>query len=278
MRRRVNTRGLLLLGFLAFSVMWIRLTGCASSPSKSSPTSVDPAQPRVVSYNIFKCIRGREGIIDTLRRLDGDFILLQEINEPDAKPIADALGMKYVFARDYPRDPRITQGQAILSKDPMTNVRSIADWDDHSCGVAADCTIDGKKVMLMSVHLLATTRATLPAVIHTERWRGKQLEAIRKLWTDAGQPSLILGGDFNQLPIGHNYGLMNTGLLDALAWVGKTGYTCNFHGLKTRIDYVLVSTDWNPVGGQVVDSSASDHLPIWADIRQNDDSTGIASD
>jgi endonuclease/exonuclease/phosphatase family metal-dependent hydrolase len=260
-------------------LVWV-LSGCGGATTTAAqPPTTQPDRPtRVASYNVHKCVRGRDGIIATLRKLEADIVLVQELDEPDGQYIANALGMRWVFARNHPRHANDRQGQGIFSIHGLAKARPIADRDDHNCGVAVDCVLNGKPVMLMSVHLIPTMRANLTDLRNSERWRGEQLEKIRKFWHDAGEPSLILGGDFNQLPIGRNYGLMTADLIDALAKLGKTGYTCNFNGLQSRVDYLLLSQDWHATDGQVVSSDASDHRPIWVSVEAAQPSTKPSRD
>jgi hypothetical protein len=50
---------------------------------------------------------------------------------------------------------------------------------------------------------------------------------------------------------------------DGLKALGKDQNTFHEKLLATRIDYFLLSKDWKPIDGGVVDSDASDHRPIW---------------
>ena len=54
---------------------------------------------------------------------------------------------------------------------------------------------------------------------------------------------------------------------DALAAMGHDDVT--FHAnllIRSRIDYVLLSDDWQPTDGGVVRTEASDHELIWAKL------------
>lgn len=81
---------------------------------------------------------------------------------------------------------------------------------------------------------------------------------------------MVVGGDFNQLPMGNNYFVMTEHWADALASIGRTGNTFKAGLLRTRIDYVLVSDDWRVRDGAVVNSDASDHRPVWVELGARD--------
>ena len=81
------------------------------------------------------------------------------------------------------------------------------------------------------------------------------------------KPPIVLGGDFNQLPLGNNYAEMTADFTDALKAIHQDDSTFIDGFLHTRIDYLLLSREWEPVKGAVVLSDASDHRPIWVEIQ-----------
>jgi endonuclease/exonuclease/phosphatase family metal-dependent hydrolase len=92
----------------------------------------------------------------------------------------------------------------------------------------------------------------------------------------AGSDSAVVTGDFNALPDSPPLRMLlaDGALTDGLAEVGERGPTFHrFTGVgNRRIDYILTSADVTVTGGGVVPDHdgpvyASDHFPIYADVR-----------
>ena len=96
--------------------------------------------------------------------------------------------------------------------------------------------------------------------------RSREISNLRDAWRARGSPPIIIGGDFNQLPVGNNYAAMQQDWTDALASLGKTDATFKDKLLRTRIDYFLLSKGWSAHDGGVVQSEASDHRPVWMEV------------
>jgi endonuclease/exonuclease/phosphatase family metal-dependent hydrolase len=217
---------------------------------------------RVVSYNIKKNEGGRERIAAEVKRFRPDVVLLQEVPEKDFSALEKDLGMRGVF-KPHPYWPQ--EGLAIFSSHPLDNGRALMD-DRRTFAVVAEVTIAGRtRFHVASVHLEATRG--VHELIASERVRGKELDMLLADWRDAGSPPMVVGGDFNQVPFGRNYRQMTGSWTDALGKPGHKQYTCNYHGLKTRVDYVLTTPGWTASDGGVGEAGASDHRPIWAEIR-----------
>ena len=110
---------------------------------------------------------------------------------------------------------------------------------------------------------ILTWNANPTHLIESSNNRWKELTNLVAAWQSAGSPPIVVGGDFNQLALHNNYALMTKHWTDALATLGKDQTTFTAGLLKTRIDYFLISREWKPLAGDVVDSDASDHKPIW---------------
>jgi endonuclease/exonuclease/phosphatase (EEP) superfamily protein YafD len=99
--------------------------------------------------------------------------------------------------------------------------------------------------------------------------RRAQSRAVRT-WLDdnAGQPTLIVGGDFNTVPDGaiyrENWGhLVNAYSAGGIGW----GYTKHEGwAIGARIDHILVGQRWRVQSAWVEASDGSDHLPLVADL------------
>jgi endonuclease/exonuclease/phosphatase (EEP) superfamily protein YafD len=115
------------------------------------------------------------------------------------------------------------------------------------------------------VHLTAVTKAS--EVASSPAKRSRQIEALRQAWRDAGHPPLVVGGDFNQPAVGENYLLMTRDFNDTLGLLGQTASTFGRKLFQVRIDYLLATPDWEPVAGGVIRGNASDHRPVWVDLK-----------
>lgn len=222
-----------------------------------------PAQPvRVVSYNIMKNEGGRDRIVAEVRRLRPDVVLLQEVPEADVRALKRDLGMTGVFA-PHPYWPQ--EGLAIFSWHRIENGRGLMD-DRRTFAVVADVTVGRARFRAASVHLEATRG--VHELFASERVRRREIDHLLSDWRASGSVPIVVGGDFNQPPVGGNYRRMVGPWTDVLRRLGHTQYTCNYRGLKTRIDYVLTSPEWTATAGGVTDDAgASDHRPVWAELR-----------
>jgi endonuclease/exonuclease/phosphatase (EEP) superfamily protein YafD len=248
--------------------------GCDSAPP--APTSWGPPSRnvRLASYNTLKSSRGREKILADIRSKSPDIVFLQEMPTQLADETARQLGMHHAF-RKHVNFP--SEGIAIYSRCPLQNVAPVVDNAGRTCGLFADTQIDGRAFTVATVHLQATSKASLGNVLWSERVRGEELALIRKTWQDRGARPVIIAGDFNQVPLGPNYSKMTSGLKDALAWIGKSSPTLGEGNARLRVDYFLCSKEWRALDGGVVASDASDHDLIWLDVTADAPPTGATT-
>jgi len=241
-----------------------------------APTDVPWGVPtrtlRFASYNILHAQRGLDRIAAEVVKLQPDFVFLQEVESADAAQLAKALGMQ---ANYYPHvyqtsenlaGPRASWGNLILSRHPIYAAASIPNPGGGSFGVWADAVVDGKRFIVADVHLSATWKANPVHVKQSGEYRYKELSNLVNAWHDRGSPPIIVGGDFNQIPMGNNYELMIREWTDALPALGHSDVTFGEGLLRTRIDYFLLSKDWRAQAGGIGSTGPSDHRPIWIDV------------
>jgi endonuclease/exonuclease/phosphatase family metal-dependent hydrolase len=262
------------LWFFAFlavfaATFWILMRfaarGAGSPPPASAVWGVPDRPVRFVSYNILHNQRGMSRVIEEIRKLDPDFILLQEVERDELSDMTRDLGsMPAVYhASENLAGGRATWGNAILSRHRLYEGRSIPNPGGGSFGVWATAVIEGKKFRVGCVHLSATYKLNLAHFEESAVNRYKELSNLVKAWEDDGRPPIVIGGDFNQLAVNKNYELMTRHWADGLKVLGKDQNTFQAGLLRTRIDYFLLSKEWRPLDGGVPDTDASDHKPIW---------------
>src|SRR5688572_12637387 len=218
---RASSSGAARCGALVL-LMLVIATGCDGKPAASKVWAAPSRTVRFASYNTFKSSRGRELVLADIRAKSPDVVFLQEMPTDLAAETARALGMHHAFHKhvNYP-----VEGIAIYSRWPLENVKPVVDNAGRTCALFADVQVEGRAFTVATVHLQATSKARLGNVLWSERVRGEELSLIRKTWVDRGSRPIVIGGDFNQIPIGLNYSKMTTGLKDALAWIGTPSPT-----------------------------------------------------
>jgi endonuclease/exonuclease/phosphatase family metal-dependent hydrolase len=245
---------------------------------------------RVATYNIHAGV-GVDGSLDlartarTLRALRADVIGLQEVDRhwsarsdwrDQARALGDALGMRVFFAPIYSLDPpaagepRREYGLAVLSRLP------ILDADNHE--ITRLSTQDPDPVPARApgfpevvvrawgvpVHVYATH---LDYRADPEIRRSQVADTLRILDTDPPGARQILVGDLNAPPEAPELAPLLGELTDMWSTLGDgPGFTFPAPAPVRRIDYVCVSSAVSPERVGVPASSASDHLPVVADL------------
>ena len=249
--------------------------GCSNALNYADPSGpryeghftgidADPAL-RIVTFNI-KFSREIDRAIELFQKnrdlQNPDIIALQEMNNAGVDRIARALGMSYVY---YPSafHPQASGdfGNAILVKGTIEA--------DHKlllphpsrfrhllrCAVAADVVVDGQRLRVYSVHL------ETPFQISGSERR----DQARAIVDDAARyrGPVVIAGDFNSRDVvGDVFGSAD------FQWVTKdAGRTISFFSW----DHVFVRglvLQAPPKRGIVLNNNgASDHLPVWAELR-----------
>ena len=228
----------------------------------SFPTRPDPEPAlRIITFNIAYAVH-IDRAIALLREdphlRDADLLFLQEMDDPGARRIAEALGMNYVYfpAAVHPKTDR-DFGNAILSRWPIRDPRKILLPRSarlvRSQRVATAGTVDigGIPVRLYSIHI-----ATPLAV----SGQGRR-EQLRGILEDTGDTPghVIIAGDLNSHGLGRFFA--NTGF----AWpTRKVGSTMRWFDLDQVFlrGFRLVAPE--SIGVVRDNRKASDHRPVWA--------------
>ncbi|MFO8029257.1 MAG: endonuclease/exonuclease/phosphatase family protein [Cyclonatronaceae bacterium] len=268
-----------LLLLAAFAMLLLSVTACREEP--------DPTVIRIMSYNIAAGQGDISAIAGVIREHDPDIVALQEVDlhwgirsgyEDQAKYLAEALGMDYFYGEIYtlPPDregagvPDRQYGLAFLSKEPIRYAQN-HQLTRHSTQPDASGIreLPGFPVIAIPypggiVHFYNTHldyRAD-PAI------RQAQVMEMIEIIEQVDAP-VVLAGDLNARPDASELDPLFAMLRDA--WEGQDdqddpGYTFPADNPDRRIDYIMHSPHFEVATVEVVDSQASDHLSIVADL------------
>lgn len=257
----------------------------AAGPAAAAPAGnqLPPAAQRtiiVATYNIHHAA-GADGVLDleriatVLERTGAEVIGLQEVDNhwgarsefmDQAQWLAYRLGMSVCYSANLDREPlpgqteRQQYGTAILSAYQLKNCASTL-LPNHPGGeqrglAQADVKVRGVDFRFYNTHL---THNSQPG-------RVAQAEAINGIIGDDTVPAILVG-DLNARPDSPEYSLFTRHVNDVWPAVGEgAGFTLDSENPTSRIDYVLTSEGINPMSAEVVQTIASDHLPVVAQV------------
>ncbi|MDO5500034.1 MAG: endonuclease/exonuclease/phosphatase family protein [Propionibacteriaceae bacterium] len=259
-----------------------------ATAAAAAPGNLPPAAERtitVATYNIHHGA-GVDGILDleriagVLEDTDADIIGLQEVDnhwgarsdfEDQAAWLAERLGMHACYSANLDLDPaadrteRRQYGTAILSGHRLRNCINTP-LPNHPGGeqrglAQADVKVRGVDLRFYNTHLThnsAPGRAAQARVVN---------DIIAAGEADNPRREVVLVGDLNAVPTTPEYALFTERLGDVWTAVGEgPGYTIDPVNPDRRIDYILASDAVTPVSAEVIDTIASDHLPVVAEV------------
>lgn len=262
------------------------MSGLLASACATAHNYLEPAQPvyegsfapppaersvpdalRVVTYNIEVGAHVKEAT-DVLQHRpelsQADVIVLQEMDEPGVRAIAEALSLGYVYV---PSSHHTKQGRdignAILSPWPIeerwkVRLPHLARVSGHArSAVGARLRIGERSLRVYSLHL-----ATLIGL--SKQQRREQVGAVAAHASTSQDPVLI-AGDFNGKDMAEH--LSRQGFAWPTRGIGKTSTL-----LKFSFDHVLVRglvPAGDPGRGVLRDvpPGISDHYPVWILLR-----------
>ncbi|MFD4930097.1 endonuclease/exonuclease/phosphatase family protein [Peribacillus butanolivorans] len=231
----------------------------------------------VMSYNIHHA-EGVDGVLD-LERIariieegEADIVGLQEVDnhfsnrsdfQDQAKWLANRLGMFYTYAAnlDYnplnEGEPRRQYGTAILSKYPILKSENhllpkIGNTEQRGLSEVT-INVKGNHLHVYNTHLALTSAE-----------RQIQIEETINIAGESKGPKVIMG-DLNATPESNEMKLMYSNYIDAFANQNEA-YTIPAENPTKRIDYIFTSNNIETNGARVIDTLASDHLPVMTTI------------
>lgn len=252
------------------------LSTCLPSATKVPPAKEDLTPPlRVMTYNIRAADYGVAGIIATLKEGQADIIALQEVDKlvrrtgrvDQPKRIAHSLRMYYAFRKHFSYQGG-EFGLALLSRYKIDQVERVQVRRSNLILLKARVHTPDQSIVVIVVHFHPTNPLD-KASTKKENDAARLREAKRalELATNADAPVLIMG-DFNDNPGSPAYSLFAEGFQDSCGVAGSVWektWPANFP--ITRIDYIWVSPHFRVLRCRTLDSSASDHLPVIAEIQ-----------
>lgn len=212
-----------------------------------------PAKPlTVMTYNIEFGNRLPEAL-EVIRRESPDIVCLQEIRESQLPEIESALGMSAVWWASWNLFGGGEWGNVVLSRGRVSEAHSIPTSSGGSFGVWAVVEIEGSRFVVASVHLMhmKTEGAGFAA-------REIEIQSLLNAVEKAGAPVLI-AGDFNNPPMGANYGLLTSKFTDLSE---GSGATLPSSMPLVRADYVFGTKEWKRSSARRIDVKISDHRPV----------------
>ncbi|WP_254901289.1 endonuclease/exonuclease/phosphatase family protein [Tuberibacillus sp. Marseille-P3662] len=242
---------------------------------------------KVMTYNIHTGI-GTDGdynidrIANTIQQSGADIIGLQEVDvnwsdrsnfQNELKRLAEKLDMHYFFAPIYnrdpiqPDDPRRKFGVAILSKHPILQadnheITRLSTQDPHpepkpSPGFAeALINVKGAKLWFYVTHLDYRSE---PIV--------RQMQVEDMLNVMQAHNNKILVGDMNATPKADELQPLFQRFKDTWDITQQDeGLTYPAYAPTKKIDYILTTPDMDVQSTDVIQTMASDHLPVTADV------------
>jgi len=234
---------------------------------------------RVMTYNVFGMFVHDRVPLAVMRPYHPDLILLQEVrNTRHVMELGQALGLSYWHFAPYSKE---RGGVAILSRWPLGPAHMLF-WDSSPQGkVALAAQVDSPvgRFWACSVHLdnpLNTTHLSVWQKVlvlwqefFTATLRTQQAQELSAWLLDLGGGDIILGGDFNSLPLAGADRHLRQYFLDALSISLQQYFTGTYWGpphnpILPRIDFIYHSPHWQVEDAQVIQQKASDHFPVLA--------------
>lgn len=177
------------------------LAACASVPGPAALAIKPSPEVTLVTLNLWHdkgdWPKRQRLIIETLRELQPDVVVLQEVFQHEGLPnqaqsLAGALGYEYVFASVDAADKPRRFGNAILSRHPILahDWKALEPLDDFRNIVRVRIAVGGREINVYDTHLHWTEGG---GAIRAEQ----VADALRYIAaTDDGLPS-VLAGDLN---------------------------------------------------------------------------------
>lgn len=234
----------------------------------------EPLKLTVMTYNIRHCLGvdkvfSVDRVIKTIKYVNPDILILNEVDQGnprsgellEAKLIADALEMNYFFS---PTEGKDNYGNAVLSKYPIEKAFGV-DLPQPKWMMAVQrgatvivTKIDGREIMVIGAHLgLGGIQEVKTEILKTF-----------EIYNEEKYPTII-AGDFNIEWFELQYGAPEMFKIFKSANhsidIDLSTFPSNNPG--SQIDYILLSPEFETKDIFTLDSPASDHVPVVAEVE-----------
>lgn len=252
----------------------LHLGGSVHMEEKGRPYSTEKGSQetiplRVMTYNI-RYGRGIDGVVhlggiaEVIKRERVDIVGLQEVERFSPRShfvdqttlLAEELGFYAIYGPALFIGP-YRYGNAILSKSPILSweVVPISSSREPRNFIKAIISIEGVPITFICTHL---------GLSHEERM--KHVEKIIETIRGKENPVIVVG-DFNAIPNSPEIHRVQEYLTDAHREVGVgSGFTFPSDDPKYRIDYIFTSPHSLIQSLESIESLASDHRPVVAEM------------
>lgn len=260
------------------------LAASAPASAQDDAKATHLSDIRVMSFNIHHGADGGDVLdLDRIAReiesSGAQIVGLQEVDrhwsarsayQDQAAWLAERLNMHYAYAANLDLDPepghtdRRQYGTAVLSKYPilssenhlLTNIQYAEKPTEQRGLLETVINVEGNHISFYNTHLDH----------RRSEQRQLQVKEILGITSGSGRPSLLVG-DLNAIPTSTEMQQLMTRFTDVFAALGQdTDYTMPVENPVSRIDYILGHGDIRPRFAEVIRTTASDHLPIIADV------------
>jgi endonuclease/exonuclease/phosphatase family metal-dependent hydrolase len=237
-----------------------------------------PVWPVFVSKE--KVLENIRAIAELIQEYSPDIVTLQEVDKnswsngriDELKELNAILGYRYSMYGNHFYTPFATFGTAILSKFPLHNTASyrfpIAFPTPRKGYVLAEVEVSsGKRILLSSIH------TTWINMLYSNTRSLQLRQVLKKVKMHTPMP-MIMSGDFND----RIHGSKNTRMVDFIEKLNLQAYNPDASSMctypsdnpKDRIDWILISQDFDFRSYETLPVLLSDHLPIFTKIILRD--------
>lgn len=258
------------MAWLALPVLaWVWIYGTAFVP----PTAVvmdAPADLRVASWNTYVGAPDGSHVVDLVKELDLDVVLLMEVFPGRQTELETSLADRLPHTAAVQSEG--VGGVMVASRFPIVEVVEVPAVAGARSSLRAVVEVEGRRVQVVPVHLRSPCLACGDSVSERLSLEGTSREAEMAAVLGVLDPDLpaIVGGDFNSTERSLPYReLVGAGFDDPQRSVGQgSGFTWPAGG--TPVPFPAVRIDWlmarglAPVAAWVAPVGASDHRPVVA--------------
>ncbi|MGE0191858.1 MAG: endonuclease/exonuclease/phosphatase family protein [Planctomycetota bacterium] len=264
----VATLWLTLVRSWRFAVLALLLCAWAVLPALTWPASErqavsGAASVRVMSINLGMNMADEDLVLEALRQIDPDVLVIQEYTPTWARRLVARFTEQLPHRVERPREDAF--GIAAFSSQPWLRVDELELDGSPAPQLRLELALGETPVVLYAIHLLPPVAARYTA------HRRQCADLLKRLASEG--PHTLAAGDFNLVDhasIGR--ALHQLGYLDAHGLAGRSrGATWPERGWLrflpgVRIDHVYLGNGLTSTAAWVAERTGSDHLPIACDV------------